>query len=439
MVSKCCFIVALGHLCDCIVLEKGPDFVLHDFPIYTMSTFSLSNAHALCCYRCPTQNSNFMICSDVSVITSPTQPTKGDTLTLDWTSDDIVTAGFSASKGILCFQDTSNSSYGKCAAIGVSGGVISSGPKSTVNFGSTGAVAVTTLSETEAVLCYRGGDALSCNQLTVVDMALTIGDDLALNLERPLEVSTAKITDTKLILCWRGASTSIAGKCLVLVLNGDSTNQGPPLEVSSGILGSTSWHASTFALSSKTVAICYQDMVQVNSSSPVPTAKCNALRVKGTVLEKGDDIVLRDGSTVLGATEFSTARLSDVLGVVCYLGGLVAHYTTCNTLNLYGNTLAKGPDIVVHDNGAVSMSTSPLSDTSVMVCYRSSPESGEKGFCNVLVAQVPETTTWFPLETTSTPSLSAKGTTNGIDSGRSTAAYVLVVLVWASAHSLVAS
>jgi hypothetical protein len=276
MVSKCCFIVALGHLCDCIVLEKGPDFVLHDFPIYTMSTFSLSNAHALCCYRCPTQNSNFMICSDVSVITSPTQPTKGDTLTLDWTSDDIVTAGFSASKGILCFQDTSNSSYGKCAALGVSGGVISSGPKSTVNFGSTGAVAVTTLSETEAVLCYRGGDALSCNQLTVVDMALTIGDDLALNLERPLEVSTAKITDTKLILCWRGASTSIAGKCLVLVLDGDSTNQGPPLEVSSGILGSTSWHASTFALSSKTVAICYQDMVQVNSSSPVPTAKCIA-------------------------------------------------------------------------------------------------------------------------------------------------------------------
>jgi hypothetical protein len=434
MVSRCVFIVALGHLYDCTVLEKGPDFVLHDFPIYTMTGYALSNGHAMCCYRCPSQNTNFMICSEVSVVNSATQPTKGDTLSLDWASSEITTAGFTASTGILCFQDTNNGTYARCAAVGVSDGALSHGPRATVNFAPTGAVAVTTLSESEAVLCYRGGDALSCNQLTLVDMALSIGDDLTLNLERPLEVATAAITATKLILCWRGASTSSAGKCLILVMDGDDATQGPPLQVSSESLGSTSWFASAVALSSRTVTICYQDMVQSTSSSSSltePTAKCNALRVRGTLLDKGDDLLLTAESSTPGADDFSTARLSDTLGVVCYHGGQIAHYTTCNTLNLYGNTLAKGPDMVVHDNGAVSISTSPLSDTSVLVCYRSSTITGEKGFCNVLIAQVIQPTQNVPqITTTASPPASVKGQTNGVGSGRPTVACMFVFLSW---------
>lgn len=440
MVSRCVFIVALRHLCECTVLEKGEDFVLHDFPIYSMATFGLSNRHAMCCYRCPTGNSNFMICSDVSIVLSSTEPSRGDTLSLDWQSNSIAIDRFSASQGVLCFQDTSNSSWGKCAVLGISGGVLSVGPKTIVNYAPTGVVAVTVLSATRAVLCYRGGDALSCSVLSLADVALNVGTDLALNLERPLEVSAAAISETKMILCWRGASTSIKGKCLALVLDGDSATQGPTLEVSSENLGSTNWYASVVALSEKTVALCYQDIVRPNSTAVEPIAKCNAIRVRGSRLDKGDDLLLTAGLPIKGATDFSIARLSDTLGVVCYHGGMVGHYTTCNTLNLFGNTLAKGPDVVVHDNGAQSISTSPMSDTSVLVCYRSSPVAGDRGICNVLLAKVAETPTGDTPETVTSTTFSTttagKVTARGVKHGQSPVACALAFLLWMLSLSL---
>jgi hypothetical protein len=259
-------------------------------------------------------------------------------------------------------------------------------------------------------------------------MLLRIGPDLPLNLERPVEVALATISAPIVCVCWRGASVDSPGKCATLNL--DDSSKGHDLVVTSGKLKAQHWYASVTALSSKVVVVCYQDIVDDE-----PFARCNSLRVIGMSLERGPNLDLSDGST--GAEDISVARLSDILAVVCYRGGLIKHYTTCNSLNLYGNSLEKGPDVVVHTEGAKMTSTSALSDTLALVCYRASEKVAEgvspgRGVCNLLVASVTPATPPPTIDVTSTMPL--KGimgvTTGGAQRRPSPCIWVWILAVW---------
>lgn len=360
-------------------LTKGPDLVANQRASDSIVTAALSPTKVLLCYRA-VDTAYYMKCNAMSMPAPHRQASTGPGLLIYTSTSNITLARFSDSEALLCYQNVTNSMFGSCTVLRIDGLSLSKGPNLEVNSGKTGAISAASLSQSSSVMCYCGGDALTCRSLARAGLFLTRGADLMLNLVRPVEIALAPVSDTKVVICWRGASSASAGKCSVL--NVVDSQKGPDVEVSSGSLQAQPWFASLAALTDKVVVACYQDLENGKASG-----KCNSLRVVGMSLHKGPSLVITDGSVVgsSGSADISVTRFSDVLAAACYRGGMFAYYTTCIGLNLFGQSLTKGPDLVIRDDGARLTSVSAFSDTSALVCYH--PWS-KKTVCNILTAEV---------------------------------------------------
>lgn len=365
-------------------------------------TAAMSSTRVLLCYRA-VDSSNYMKCNGMNIpwaqgfssSQAQGQANTGPGLLIYTSTTNITLTRFSDTEALLCYQNASNSMFGSCTALKMDGLSLSKGPNYVVNHGATGAISATSLSESSALMCYCGGDSLQCNMLTRAGLFLTRDADLALNLVRPVEIAVASVSLAKAVVCWRGTSSSSAGTCSVL--NVADSSKGPDLGVTIGSLQAQSWYASLAALTDRVVVLCYQDVEDGKFSGT-----CKTLRVVGMSLRQGPNLLMGDSPTVgsSGIADISVARLSDVLAVVCYRGGMISYYTTCNGLNLYGASLTKGADLVVQNKGAGTTSLSVLTDTSALVCYHTPGTS--KAVCNVLMAHVPVPSPMTTVTTTKT-------------------------------------
>lgn len=219
------------------------------------------------------------------------------------------------------------------------------------------------------------------------------------------------------------------GKCAML--HPSDSSKGADVSITSGDLQATRWYASIAALTQKVLVVCYQDSNEVSKT----VARCNTLRVIGMKLHVGPKLSISDGST--GAEDVTVVRLSGVLAVVCYRGGMIQHYTTCNALNLFGNSLTKGPDLVVHTEGGMMTSASALSETKALVCYRGTSKVAlnvfpGRGLCNILVAKVTPVTAAPSDETTTTALLRiGPGVANDASSRLPLPTWACTFAVWA--------
>ena len=99
-------------------------------------------------------------------------------------TDYLSVAPLSASEAVVCYRDYSNSRFGTCNHLTVSGSTLSKGADLVVNSGRTRYLSVARLSASEAVVCYSDYSSSrfgTCNHLTVSGSTLSKGADLVVN------------------------------------------------------------------------------------------------------------------------------------------------------------------------------------------------------------------------------------------------------------------
>jgi len=429
ILHRCLLAALVADFFKCTEITKGLDFVASPFTVDSVATTALSPDEALFCYR-DVQTSSYIRCKALNIVGS--SMTEGPGILIEVHAVNISVASFSVAESLLCYQNTSSSKVGTCTVLKLAGADLTRGPDYVINSYDTGAISTAVMTYDTGIMCYGGGDSLTCNSLVRECQGsscifLRKEPYLALNLERPVEVALTTVSSTKVCVCWRGASTDSPGKCAML--HPSDSSKGTDVSITSGDLQATRWYASIAALSPKVVVVCYQD---INGASKA-VARCNALRVIGMKLHLGPNLDISDGST--GAEDVTVVRLSDILAVVCYRGGMVQHYTTCNALNLFGNSLTKGPDLVVHTEGAMMTSASALSETKALVCYRATSKVPlnvfpGRGLCNILVAKVTPVTAAPSETTTAAVSPVGPGVTSDAKRRLSLSIWVWTCAVW---------
>jgi len=247
---------------------------------------------------------------------------------------------FSATQGIMCYRDVSNSFYG------------------------------------------RGSDSgnSTCNALVVSGTTLTKGADLVVNTANTSDISVSMFSATQGIMCYRDVSNRDYGTCNALVVSGTTLTKGANLVVNSGYTHDISLSLVDNEYSATQGIMCYRayNLGYYNNGYP---GICNALVVSGTTLIKGADLLVDDIGSI--SDQFSVSMFSATQGIMCYRDNSNSGYGTCNALVLSGTTLIKGADLVVNSGNTHHISVSMNSATQGIMCYTDESNSGY-GKCNVL-------------------------------------------------------
>lgn len=380
----------LGHIYG-MELSKGPDHTVNSGSTFFLSTTTLSETTALVCYR-DEGNAEHGTCNALSLV--------GMSLTH---SANLVVSGGGASlfstvalnstTALVCYRDEGNSDAGTCTIVFSSGSSLSKGADFVFNSGATFEISTAALSSTMAMICYtKAYHFATCNVLYLTAGSMHLGPDLVVNVGYTEEISAAVFSESAAIACWREFRWS-GSKCTPLTIDIEHVSlvKGADFVVTSGRAQFT----TPVALSSSMAVQCYEEVV--NSEH---YGICNALRLDGVQLTKGEDFVVSSVSRAVLphvaqiGDHISTSAMSTNMAVVCYKGGPGAlQYGTCNTLELYGasgTSIVKGPDLAMTgedlDGEIMSISTTSLSANVALVCYRGDARNSGRCTCNVLVA-----------------------------------------------------
>ena len=102
-------------------LAKSSDLIVNAGTTYSLSVASFGASSAIMCYR-DASKSGYGTCNALTL--SGTTLSKGSDLIVNaGTTDYVSVASFGASSAIMCYEDSSNSEYGTCNAIGCGAGM----------------------------------------------------------------------------------------------------------------------------------------------------------------------------------------------------------------------------------------------------------------------------------------------------------------------------
>ena len=161
---------------------------------------------------------NYGQCNALAV--SGTTLTKGADLVVNsGTASYISVSMSSATEGVVCYMDISNSEYGTCNALAVSGTTLTKGADLVVNSGNTNYISVSMFSATQGIMCYMdqsNSEYGTCNALVLSGTTLTKGADLVVNSGSTYYISVSMSSATQGVVCYRDNSNSNYGTCNAL-------------------------------------------------------------------------------------------------------------------------------------------------------------------------------------------------------------------------------
>jgi len=334
---------------------------------------------------------------------------KGNSLTIQSGSISyIAVSDFSATTAVVCYRDLSNSDYGTCNHLTVSGTSLTKGADLIVNSGTTDYITVGYFGDSSGIVCYRDSDDGNygkCHHIAVSGTTLSIGADFTVNPYETWHLTFAHLTSTSGIVCYN--SNNAEALCNLLALtNGTTLNSDASVVVNEA----STWHLSVSAFDASSAVICYQDAIHNNY------AICNYLGWNGTSLSRGDDVIVNSAESLY----VTVATFDDSTAFVCYRDNVQGSYGICNHLSAFGTTLAKGEDIIVNTgttgSNTGSLTAESFTENTGLFCYQDA-SSGGYATCNSITkveASVgsycasPENTTCFA------PTLCPVGTSSNV-------------------------
>jgi len=279
--------------------------------------------------------------------------------------------------GIMCYTDYSQSGFGVCSLLDVSGGndTIAVGTEFTFNSNLTEYISVAPFSATTAVVCYSDSGKtklVTCVALEVNSTSFSMGQPLQINAEAEQSpyISVSGLSSVLGLVCYMCngcASQDRLGLCSVLELDGAALTAPGGSVALSGDQAAT--HISVQGFSASSAVACYSkqgagtcDLLEVTDSSPW--------------VESKDSKVFYSGSENFFNT-ITQAKVSDDSGVLCYADALndenSVNFAACASFQIADSALSIGSIEVVNNGTLADVSVAPLANQGggdgAIVCY----------------------------------------------------------------------
>ena len=203
------------------------------------------------------------------------------------------------------------------------------------SFGNPYNISLTALSESKALVCYRDSSNSSYGKacvLSISDTTVTAGSETVFNSSNTESISLTALSESKALVCYTDTSNSSYGKACVLSISGMTVSVGNQITFSSA----RTYHTSAAALSENKVIVCYSTYINDKYRG-----KARVLSISGTTISIGEETYFNSTE----ATNESVMVLSESKAIVFYMGESTSSYSnqfTANVLDIAGTTIGVG-------------------------------------------------------------------------------------------------
>jgi DNA-binding CsgD family transcriptional regulator len=336
----------------------GDDVVFESASTTNVSVASLSSTQAIVCYT-DTGNSSYGTACILNVSVSTITPGTPVVFESASTSNISVTK-LSSTQAIVCYQDGGNSNFGTACILDVSGSTIT--PATPVVFNNNGTTtynSVTTLSSTQAIVCYRDVGNSNFGTACILDVSgstITPATPVVYESSNVLSTSVTTLSSTQALLCYQNGGNGSFGTARILDVSASTITPGTPVVFeSAGTI-----NISVTTLSSTQAIVCYTDI----GNSSYGTA-C-ILDIAGSTITPGTPVVFESAST----TNVSVASLSSTQAIVCYTDNGNSSFGTARILDVSGSTITPATPFVFNNGTTAHISVTALSNIQALICYQ---------------------------------------------------------------------
>lgn len=278
-----------------------------------------------------------------------------------------------ATRVLLCYQDTGNSSYGTTVVLTVnSDNTITPGIPTVFNSASSNFVSVALVDTDKVIVCYRNGDTTygtTC-VLSISGTTITPATPIAFESANTGYISVCKIDTNKALVCYQDAGNSNYGTACVLEVSGPTVTPGTPWIFESAALT----YASITQLDTDKAIVCF--------NNAATTGDAYVLTITGTSIAKGASATFESANS----THISVATLSSIKAIVCYSDVGNSNYGTACVLNISGTTITPGTPAVFESASSAYISAATLDATRAIVGYRDVGNSSYGTACVLTVS-----------------------------------------------------
>jgi len=190
---------------------------------------------------------------DVSgtTITSGT-PAVFENSAISYTSIDIL----ASTKAVVCYRDSGNGGYGTSCILDVSGSTITSGTPLVFNSGSTAYPSVAALTSTKGIVCYRNSSNSSYGTACILDVSgstITAGTPAVFESASSDYISVASLTSVKAIVAYKDDGNSGYTTSCTLNVSGSTITYETPVTLNN----TSSEHISITTGDDLQTVVCY--------------------------------------------------------------------------------------------------------------------------------------------------------------------------------------
>jgi len=335
----------------------GDGVVFESASTLYISVTTLSSSQALVCYRDDGNNNRGTACI-LDIVGSTITPAIPVVFESGNTTGISVTT-ISSTQAIVCYRDAGNSSLGTACILDISGSTITPATPVVFNSATSESISVTTLSSTQAIVCYQDGGNSSYGTACILDISgstITPATPVVFNSASTSSTSVTTLNGTQALVCYRDTGNNQFGTACILDISGSTITPTTPVVFESAATSIT----SVTTLSSSQAIVCYRD----GGNSNFGTA-C-ILDISGSTITPGTPVVFNfAASTQISVTTLSSSRV-----LVCYQDGGNSSFGTACILDISGSTIAAGNQVVFNSADTQFNSVTTLSSTQAIVCYQ---------------------------------------------------------------------
>jgi hypothetical protein len=272
-------------------------------------------------------------------------------------ADYISVTTLSSTQAIVCYSDVGNSYYGMACVLDISGSTITPGTPAVFESATTTYTSVTALSSTQAIVSYSDGGNSSYGTACILNISgstITPGTPAVFESATTTYTSVTALSSAQALVCYRDVGSSSYGTACILNISGSTITPGTPAVFEFA----ATTYTSVTALSSTQAIVSYSD----GGNSSYGTA-C-ILNISGSTITPGTPAVFEFAAT----TYTSVTALSSTQALVCYQDGGNSNRGTACILDISGSTITRGSPTVFESARTVYTSVTALSSTQALVC-----------------------------------------------------------------------
>ena len=274
-------------------------------------------------------------------------------------ADYISVTTLSSTQAIVCYSDVGNSYYGMACVLDISGSTITPGTPAIFESANATYISVTTLSSAQALVCYRDAGSSSYGTACILNISgstITPGTPAVFESATTVYTSVTALSSTQALVCYQDVGSSSYGTACILNISGSTITPGTPAVFEFA----ATTYTSVTALSSTQAIVSYSDGGNSNRGTAC------ILNISGSTITRGSPTVFESATTVYT----SVTALSSTQALVCCSDVDGNYRGTACILDISGSTITPDTHVVFESVNSVYVVVTTLSSTQAVVCYR---------------------------------------------------------------------